>query len=49
MLSFMMLVVPAGRVAGVDALLWRPRVRKDLIVPELVEEPPVTAQSDSGR
>jgi uncharacterized membrane protein YphA (DoxX/SURF4 family) len=49
MLSFMMLVVPAGRVAGVDALLRRrPAVRKDLIVPELVEEPaPGTVDSHS--
>lgn len=44
MLSFMMLVVPAGRVAGVDALLWRaPRRKEPLIVPEIVDEPPPTA------
>lgn len=43
MLSFMMLAVPAGRVAGVDALLWRAPVRKEpVIVPEVVDEPPPT-------
>lgn len=47
-LSFMMLVVPAGRVAGIDALLFRPRVRKDLVVPELVEEPPPAVPADSA-
>jgi uncharacterized membrane protein YphA (DoxX/SURF4 family) len=42
-LSFLMLAVPAGRVAGVDALLYRPRVRKEpVVVPEFVDEPPVT-------
>lgn len=41
MLSFLMVVVPAGRVAGVDALLARrPPVRKDVVIPEIVEEPP---------
>lgn len=41
MLSFMMLVVPAGRVVGVDALLFRrPAVRPEVIVPEIVEESP---------
>lgn len=42
MLSFLMLVVPAGRVAGVDVLLVRrrPAIRKDVVVPEVVEEPP---------
>ncbi len=40
-LSFMFLVVPAGRVAGVDALLYRPRVRRErVLTPEVVEEPP---------
>jgi thiosulfate dehydrogenase [quinone] large subunit len=44
MLSFVMLAVPAGRVAGVDALLWRPRARKEpALTPEIVEEPPPTA------
>jgi uncharacterized membrane protein YphA (DoxX/SURF4 family) len=45
MLSFMMLAVPAGRVAGVDALLWRgPRVRREpVLIPEVVEEPPPSA------
>ena len=43
-LSFMMLVVPAGRVAGVDALLTRRPVRREpVVVPEVVEEPPSTA------
>jgi uncharacterized membrane protein YphA (DoxX/SURF4 family) len=43
-LSFMMLVVPAGRVAGVDALLWRgPRRKEPVIIPEIVEESPPTA------
>jgi len=42
-LSFLMLAVPAGRVAGVDALLHRPRVRKGpVVVPEFVDEPPIT-------
>lgn len=42
-LSFLMLAVPAGRVAGVDALLWRAPVRKEaVIVPEVVDEPPQT-------
>jgi uncharacterized membrane protein YphA (DoxX/SURF4 family) len=42
MLSFLMLAVPAGRIAGVDALLVRrPAVRKEeVVVPEIVEEPP---------
>ncbi len=40
MLSFSMLVVPAGRVAGVDAFLVRRPVRKDVVVPEIVEETP---------
>ena len=41
MLSFMMLAVPAGRVAGVDALLWRgPRRKEEVVTPEIVEEPP---------
>lgn len=49
MLSFLMLVVPAGRVVGVDAMLVRrPAVRKDVIVPELVEEPPPASSVDSG-
>lgn len=41
-LSFMMLAVPAGRVAGIDALLWRgPRRREEVVLtPEVVEEPP---------
>lgn len=40
-LSFMMLAVPAGRVAGVDAVLFRPRVRETpIVVPEFVDEPP---------
>lgn len=42
MLSFLMLVVPAGRLAGVDALLVRRPVRKDVVIPEIVEEPPPT-------
>lgn len=42
-LSFMMLAVPAGRIAGVDALLGRTAVRKDVVVPEIVEEPPLRA------
>jgi len=41
MLSFMMLAVPAGRLAGIDALLGRRVVvRKDVVIPEVVEEPP---------
>lgn len=40
MLSFLMLVVPAGRVVGVDAMLVRRPVRKDVVIPEVVEEPP---------
>jgi thiosulfate dehydrogenase (quinone) large subunit len=43
MLSFLMLAVPAGRVAGVDALLVRRPVRKDVVIPEVVDEPPPTA------
>ncbi|MFN2449818.1 MAG: DoxX family protein [Candidatus Baltobacteraceae bacterium] len=40
-LSLMFLVVPAGRVAGVDALLYRPRVaRERVLTPEIVNEPP---------
>lgn len=40
-LSFLMLVIPAGRVAGVDAVLVRPPVERDPIVtPEFVDEPP---------
>lgn len=43
-LSFMMLAVPAGRVAGVDALLWRgARRREPVVVPEVVEEPATDA------
>lgn len=43
-LSFMMIAVPAGRVAGIDALLFRrPTVRKDVLIPEVVEEPPPAA------
>ncbi len=38
-LSLMFLVVPAGRVAGVDALLGRTRTRKDVVTPEVVDEP----------
>lgn len=40
MLSFLMLVVPAGRVIGVDAMLVRRPVRKDVVIPEVVDEPP---------
>jgi uncharacterized membrane protein YphA (DoxX/SURF4 family) len=48
-LSFMMLAVPAGRVAGVDALLWRgPRRREPVVVPELVEEPPSTPHAPAS-
>lgn len=44
MLSFLMLVVPAGRIVGVDALLVRrTAVRKDVVIPEIVEEPPPAA------
>lgn len=40
-LSFLMLVVPAGRVAGVDAVLFRPRISKEpVLIPEFVDEPP---------
>ena len=40
-ISFLMLVVPAGRVAGVDALLVRrPAVKEPVVVPEFVDEPP---------
>lgn len=42
MLSFLMLAVPAGRVAGVDAMLVRRPVRKDVVIPEVVDEPPPT-------
>jgi uncharacterized membrane protein YphA (DoxX/SURF4 family) len=47
MLSFMMVVVPAGRVAGVDALLTRrPRVRNEVLIPEIVDEPqPTTVET----
>lgn len=38
-MSFLMLVMPAGRIAGVDALIYRSGRRDDVIVPELVEEP----------
>ncbi|HET6895280.1 MAG TPA: TQO small subunit DoxD [Candidatus Baltobacteraceae bacterium] len=49
MLSFLMLVIPAGRVAGVDAVLVRrPAVRKDVIVPEIVDEPPPSTPVDSS-
>ncbi|HKU67184.1 MAG TPA: TQO small subunit DoxD [Candidatus Baltobacteraceae bacterium] len=48
-LSFSMLAIPAGRVAGVDAMLVRrPRVRKDLVIPELVEEPPTRPVDSSS-
>jgi uncharacterized membrane protein YphA (DoxX/SURF4 family) len=43
MLSFVMLAVPAGRVAGVDAMLGRRPVRKDVVIPEMVDEPPPAA------
>lgn len=39
-LSFIMFAVPAGRVGGIDAVLYRPRAREPLVVPELVDEPP---------
>jgi uncharacterized membrane protein YphA (DoxX/SURF4 family) len=43
-ISFLMLVVPAGRTAGVDALLHRSRrpqePREPFVVPEFVDEPP---------
>ena len=42
MLSFMMLVVPAGRVFGVDALMARPRTvaaSGPRVTPEFVDEP----------
>jgi len=42
-LSFMMLAVPAGRVAGIDALFARPRVKVPAtprVTPEFVDEPP---------
>ncbi len=42
-LSFMMLAVPAGRVAGVDAMLTPRPVRKDILIPEMVDEPPPAA------
>jgi uncharacterized membrane protein YphA (DoxX/SURF4 family) len=46
MFSFLMLAVPAGRVAGIDALLVRrPAVRKDVVIPELVDEPPTTVDT----
>lgn len=43
-LSFMMLVVPAGRVGGVDALLGRPAraPATPRVTPEFVDEPPRT-------
>ncbi len=42
-LSFLMLVVPAGRLAGIDAALYRPARRKqDVVVPEIVDETRVT-------
>lgn len=41
MLSFLMLIMPSGRVAGVDALLYRARGRRDpVVIPEFVDEPP---------
>ncbi len=49
MLSFLMLAVPAGRVAGIDAALVRRPVRKDVVVPEIVEEPPLSAPTDTTR
>ena len=40
-LSFLFLAIPAGRVAGIDGLLFRPRaVRPRAITPEVVDEPP---------
>jgi uncharacterized membrane protein YphA (DoxX/SURF4 family) len=43
-ISFLMIVVPAGRTAGVDALLHRTRAprapREPHVVPEFVDEPP---------
>ena len=49
MLSFLMLVIPAGRVAGVDALLVRrPAVRKDVVIPEIVDEPAPVSPADTG-
>ncbi len=45
-LSFLMLVVPAGRLAGVDSMLYRRPVRTGpVIVPEVVEEPPTRPPS----
>lgn len=41
-LSFLMIVVPAGRVAGVDGLFVR-RPKGPTVVPEFVDEPPQTA------
>jgi uncharacterized membrane protein YphA (DoxX/SURF4 family) len=42
MLSLSMLVIPAGRIAGIDWLLLRGRpVRKEeVLIPEMVDEPP---------
>lgn len=41
MLSFMFLAVPAGRVAGLDALLVTPGIRRETVLtPEVVEEEP---------
>jgi thiosulfate dehydrogenase (quinone) large subunit len=49
MLSFLMLAVPAGRVAGVDAMLVRrTAARKDVVVPEIVDEEPPTRPLDSS-
>ncbi|HZZ66213.1 MAG TPA: TQO small subunit DoxD [Candidatus Baltobacteraceae bacterium] len=45
-LSFLMLVMPAGRVAGVDALLSGGRRTRDpVVIPEFVDEPPRTPGS----
>ena len=49
MLSFLMLAIPAGRVAGVDALLVRrPRTRGEVLIPELVDEPPTKPVDSSS-
>lgn len=40
-LSFLMVITPSGRVAGVDALLRGARSSRDpVVIPEFVDEPP---------
>jgi hypothetical protein len=40
-LSFMMLVSPAGRIAGIDGILAAKGQKPAIVVPEFVDEPPL--------